>query len=368
MMLSSKWLLCGLIFTQEILAQTTFNATISMTQSTLPSTTIGSNSTRTMNSTKAAASKSGTGPKLDPPDTIMNWSHAQGIAWSWIALIVLLTLYNFVIRHRRYLRKLACLDNNSQQKYFQRRPWLFNSFKKHIADAPLFRKRHHREIMVTPKINMGAVPNRPQAIFIVLYVASMLVLTFIHIDYSKPERYWHSYLMKRTGTLAIFNLLALFILAGRNNPLIYLCGITFDTYNLVHRWIGRIVIFEALTHAITYLTKKSHGKGGIGSVKVALHSAFVQQGMTAAVTVTLILLTTPVFFRRAFYETFLHIHQLLAITLLAALWFHTEEYSGHRGTLKGVIALWAIEVKKFHARLAGFTNIICCRGVFAFSA
>jgi len=348
-MLSSRWLLGAVVFTQSIVAQTTQNTTASIAQSAASSTTMGSIST-SMNATKAAAPKSSIGSKPDPPDTIMNWKHAQGLAWAWIALIVLLTVYNLSIRHMRYLRKLACLDNNSQQNYFKRRPWLFNSFKKHISDAPLFQKRHHREIMVTPKINMGAIPNRPQAIFVVLYVATMLLLTFIHIDYSKPERYWHPYLMKRTGTLAIFNLLPLFILAGRNNPLITVTGVTFDTYNLIHRWIGRVVIFEALAHSIAYLTKKAHGKGGIGSVKIALRSAFVQQGMTAAVAVTLILLTTPVFFRRAFYETFLHIHQALVIALLAAIWFHTEEYSRHRGTLKGVIAIWTIEVRLNNVR------------------
>lgn len=43
----------------------------------------------------------------------------------------------------------------------------------------------------------------------------------------------------RTGVLSVMNMLPLFLLAGRNNPLIKLLDISFDTYNLMHRWIGR---------------------------------------------------------------------------------------------------------------------------------
>ena len=49
----------------------------------------------------------------------------------------------------------------------------------------------------------------------------------------------------------------LFLLAGRNNPLIPLLNISFDTYNLIHRWFGRIVILEALAHTLAH-----YGKNG----------------------------------------------------------------------------------------------------------
>jgi len=328
--------LAALLFAQDILAQAVPQSTLGLNQTS----GISSNSTGRMNATKPAAASHAHGNQT--PDTIMNWDHARGFAWTWAIIVVSLVIYSAAVKFSRYLRTIACL-NTENQRYFNDPPIIFGLFKKHIADAPLFRKRHHRELMIGKKIHMGSIPNRAQAIFVVGYVTAMLVLTFIHIDYTKPEKYIHSYLMKRSGTLAVFNLLPLFLLSGRNNPLIQLCGISFDTYNLIHRWVGRTVIFEALLHAITYLTKKVHA-GGWMSVKKALASAFVQQGMTAAIAITLLLLTTPAPFRKAFYETFLHIHQALVIAFLAAVWLHTEEYSGHRGTLKGVIAIWVIEV------------------------
>jgi hypothetical protein len=57
----------------------------------------------------------------------------------------------------------------------------------------------------------------------------------------------------RTGVLATVNMIPLFLMAGRNNPLIPLLGISFDTFNLLHRWLGRIVILEALAHTLAFL-------------------------------------------------------------------------------------------------------------------
>lgn len=44
----------------------------------------------------------------------------------------------------------------------------------------------------------------------------------------------------------------LFIMAARNNPLISWTNCSFDTYNLLHRWFGRIVALEAITHTVAF--------------------------------------------------------------------------------------------------------------------
>ncbi|KAH3214567.1 hypothetical protein KXV92_003589, partial [Aspergillus fumigatus] len=50
------------------------------------------------------------------------------------------------------------------------------------------------------------------------------------------------------GHLAVMNSPVLVLSAGRNNPLIPLLGIPFDTFNLLHRWVGRVMIAGALIH------------------------------------------------------------------------------------------------------------------------
>lgn len=42
-------------------------------------------------------------------------------------------------------------------------------------------------------------------------------------------------------------------MAGRNNPLINWLNLSFDTFNLLHRWFGRIVVLEAIAHTVAWM-------------------------------------------------------------------------------------------------------------------
>lgn len=53
-------------------------------------------------------------------------------------------------------------------------------------------------------------------------------------------------------------------MAARNNPLISVLGISFDTFNLLHRWLGRIVIIEAFAHTVAFLAAQEH-KGSLSA-------------------------------------------------------------------------------------------------------
>ena len=61
----------------------------------------------------------------------------------------------------------------------------------------------------------------------------------------------------------------LFIMAARNNPLIKWLNLSFDTFNLLHRWFGRIVVLEALAHAISWAAS-TVSTGGWSAVQKAI--------------------------------------------------------------------------------------------------
>jgi hypothetical protein len=50
-------------------------------------------------------------------------------------------------------------------------------------------------------------------------------------------------------------------MAARNNPLINWLNLSFDTFNLLHRWTGRIVVLEALTHTIAWAASTVSTRG-----------------------------------------------------------------------------------------------------------
>ena len=44
-------------------------------------------------------------------------------------------------------------------------------------------------------------------------------------------------------------------------------NLSFDSFNLLHRWQGRIVVLEALTHAIAWTASSVHTGGWASVVK-----------------------------------------------------------------------------------------------------
>jgi hypothetical protein len=61
-------------------------------------------------------------------------------------------------------------------------------------------------------------------------------------------------------------------MAARNNPLINWLNMSFDTFNLLHRWFGRIVVLEALAHTFAWAASKIHTTGW-GSVWPAIQAS-----------------------------------------------------------------------------------------------
>jgi predicted ferric reductase len=223
-------------------------------------------------------------------------------------------------------------------------PWI----KKQLTYAPIGAKRHNREIRFSSALNMGTLPTRLQAVLLLGYLLSNFIY-MLFLDYSQPD-HWATLaeLRGRSGTLAAVNLVPLMIFATRNNPLIRLLRISFDTYNLLHRWLGRIVVFESLVHTAAWLVVQL-ADGGWASVGFKLvHDRFIASGMvgTFAFIILVVISLSPL--RHAFYETFLATHIMLAFIILICVWVHcaTSATAGGLPQLPWVVAvilLWMAE-------------------------
>lgn len=206
-----------------------------------------------------ASGASSSSETLSPAD-VQNIRITWYLGYTWAATFGALLVYRAWLCGIRYVRTLACLENEKQQ-YFTVPDANYSRFKRHILDAPLFHKRHNREFALSAAVNMGTLPGRLQTMYLVGYVAMNIAFCVVSIDWSGESNALASEVRNRTGVLAVMNMLPLFLFAGRNNPLIALLGISFDTYNLMHRQIGRIVVFEALAHTLAWMVSKVNTKG-----------------------------------------------------------------------------------------------------------
>ncbi|TKA30964.1 hypothetical protein B0A50_01932 [Salinomyces thailandicus] len=297
----------------------------------------------------AMASDGGSESYTPTPADIENWKICKWTAYTWVAVIAALLVYRWTRTLLHHVRRLVNINQGSasdgKQKYFMMPDEKFAWVKKHLLLAPLFRRRHNREFRLSAAMNVGTLPGRLQSLFLVGYLAMQISFCVISIDWSNAHTYYTDG-RNRTGVLAVVNMIPLFLLAGRNNPLIWLCGISFDTYNLIHRWIGRIVVVEAVAHTAFWMSGKIAVMGsdkGWAMIDTAMASSqMILTGTIGTCAFIAILLQSPSIFRHAFYETFLHVHIALVIVAIAAVWIHLDSLPQQSFVLAAII-VWVIE-------------------------
>jgi hypothetical protein len=200
--------------------------------------------------------RAGGGHDEDPTAGLENVDVQRYLGHIWWVIIAVFALYQVALFFARYIRTVSCLGNETQ-RYFAIPNYYYARFKKSWLDAPLWHTRHHREFKMSSAIGVGTLPSRLQMFFLVGYFAVNVGFCVWKIDYSSFSA-GAGELLSRSGIMAVINMIPLFLLAGRNNPIINLTGISFDTMNLIHRWFGRIVVLEALAHTICWIANKVH--------------------------------------------------------------------------------------------------------------
>ncbi|KAH0254086.1 ferric reductase like transmembrane component, partial [Aureobasidium melanogenum] len=261
------------------------------------------------------------------------------LGYVWAATVAAIFAYRITITSLRYVRTLACLENEKQHYFVAPHPG-FASLRRHIIDAPLFRRRHNREFKLSAAASMGTLPGRLQTMYLIGYLAMNIAFCVVSIHWSGGNV--ATEIRNRTGVLSVMNMLPLFLLAGRNNPLIKLLDISFDTYNLMHRWIGRIVVLEAVAHTAAWMASKIMAVGWNIIGKAMASSQLILTGTIATCAFLALLLHSPSVVRHAFYETFLHIHIILAIISIVTIWIHLKTLP-QQILILGVIVIWVFE-------------------------
>ncbi|KAL8883282.1 MAG: hypothetical protein Q9192_007286 [Flavoplaca navasiana] len=255
-------------------------------------------------------------------------------------IVFLLIIFRVVIHTVRYIRTLTCL-NNDTQRYFRTPNLAYGAVKQHLLYAPLFRRRHLRELHFG-WFHLGYVPTRFQSLFLAAVIIMNITLSVTGIEWNGTRAAALSHLRNRTGTLSVINMIPLVVLAGRNNPLISLLSISFDNFNLVHRWFGRIVVLQALAHSLAEVLNVID-QGKWSTMRYLFHNnEMYWTGLVATATFVAILLVSSSALRHAFYETFLHLHIAIVILSLIFLWKHLENTLPQKYLLVMVL-LWAAE-------------------------
>ncbi|GJN69303.1 metalloreductase [Purpureocillium lilacinum] len=300
----------------------------------------------------------------------MNMLFKDVLWWSLgIVALVVLSIRILEILWAKLRQVSAMSVPREKQNYWKTSQWNWMpGMKKHLIYAPLLRKRHNRELRLSSALNVGTLPSRLHFVLLFFYLGSNIVYMFF-LNWAVENKYkFCAELRGRSGTLAIVNMVPLIIMAGRNNPLIPLLKISFDTYNLLHRWMGRIVVAEVVIHTVAWAIPAVADKGwkAFGAV---LKSWFIGSGFWGGAAMVLILILSLSPLRHAFYETFLNVHIILAIVAFGGTWIHCAAATPALPQLPWIVAIVALWIADRVARALrlvinnwsnrGFTDALC---------
>lgn len=270
------------------------------------------------------------------------------------------------------LRLLSAMSlPGGKQGYWKVKQWdWMPALKRRLIYAPLWKKRHNREIRLSSALNMGTLPSRFHALLLLGYLGSNLAYMFI-LDWNNENKYaLCAEIRGRSGTLSVVNMVPLIIFAGRNNPLIGLLNVSFDTYNLLHRWMGRVSVIEVVIHLVVWVIVQVADDGWKGVMHRVLYEPFITSGAIGVLAMVLLALLAFSPVRHAFYETFLNSHIVLALIAFICTWIHCLTASLKGGLpqvpwILAVMILWLAERAARMLRLAyvnwstrGFTEAI----------
>ena len=173
-----------------------------------------------------------------------------------------------------------------QSSWMHNRSRFWPHLKRSLLYAPIWRKRHNKEIQLSQAITIGTLPGRYHALLLVLSLGSNIAYTFV-LDYHQNKYAIGASIRGRSGTLATINLIPTIVFALRNNPLIPLLDVSYNTFNLFHRYAARLVILESIIHSAAWAWN-SYMVGGLDQLGISLAtSTSYKWGMVATCVFTL---------------------------------------------------------------------------------
>lgn len=270
------------------------------------------------------------------------WVKVFGFAFLAIALATLcLHIFNMCWRQMRHM---SVMGEPTRQGYWKINqttwwPWM----NRNLFAAPFWSKRHNRSFQLSSAIDNGTMPGRFHTLILAVYVCLNIAFCCLlpkNADYHSKI----AALRGRSGTLAALNLVPTILFALRNNPLIPLLQVSYDEFNLFHRWAARITILEAIVHTIAWLINTKDG-GGWKAVEAGLRDeSSYTWGMVGTVAFVFLGIQAWSPIRHAFYETFLNIHRLCVVLALTGLYIHLERHGlPQLPWMWVVITMWATE-------------------------
>lgn len=201
-----------------------------------------------------------------------------------------------------------------------------------------------------PLPGAGLVPTRGQMMYILLISLLNLVLLVAPYTIKQPqasfatkENQLLSIVGNRAGSMAMGNVVALFLFSSRNSILLYVTDWSYSTYLLLHRWLGYWAVLHTAIHSVMLWRYYVEA----GSYSAETLRLYWQWGIVGTVAVCGLMLFSCLTIRQKFYEFFIVSHVLLSLLFLIGFYYHiwyVYQYNwGYEIWMYVAAGIWAVE-------------------------
>lgn len=231
-----------------------------------------------------------------------------GLVFYWAAIVGFATFFNIC-------------------KRLLGRPLVNNWLKKHIVLRSSYRDYRERTYML-----WNILPLKFHTRLHGLVVAVFLVLTIISCGVGYELTLPHPYLTSRwyanltlvsyrTDLMSISLFPVIYMFGIRNNPLIYISGISFSTFQFYHRWCAYTCVVLLFIHSIIWTVWSMHD----GGYKLWAMDSYWNWGIAATTLSVLLIFHSEKIIRDLAYEVFLVAHQYMNIAFIITMYYHCND-------------------------------------------
>jgi ferric-chelate reductase len=170
----------------------------------------------------------------------------------------------------------------------------------------------------TPKVSRFLkVPPIGTITLLVGYLAWVILLEFMNNNVAGAQHY--TSLAVRAAWLAIAQVPLLILLAGKNNLIGFVSGVSYERLNVIHRWVARVLLFLVTLHVIfLHLAWNAYG---LKDLEYATDSC-IPTGYAVYVILLWMNLSTLAPIRNFSYEFFVVQHIITFFGFIVAIMFH----------------------------------------------
>ncbi|KAK9370473.1 ferric reductase NAD binding domain-containing protein [Lipomyces kononenkoae] len=229
-----------------------------------------------------------------------------------------------------------------------------SKFRKYIT-LPATWGGKHIEPQRVGKVHVNVIPTRWQSIVILVFVALNLTLLFVDM-WTVPNNtvYYTDAIMRarnigdRAALLGMSLFPVLFLFGGRNNILTFFTGWSFETFNVFHRWIGRMMFINFAMHGWVFTYYYRH----VGEYKGGSNFDYWKEhilnnrdnwlGIVAITLIGIILVQASYILRHHWYEIFLVLHITAVVGYFATAWNHVQPH-GYMEYFYTCVAIWGFD-------------------------